>query len=234
MPHASLTEAYFHREARDLPTGVAIDYFSIDTKKLSLRVRGPSEQYRKGLLSWRFVYRFDGKQIPLTFGHYPTWPSAEAHAKARRLQVILDEKRDPRAVLFPQPEPLPAPVVQPSADTVRAMFARYEVELDNKSNNYRRNVTGFFNNYILPAWSERDIHSLTKREIVDLRKVVKTKSGPVAANRFGTATSAWFTFLVREGVLEVSLASKLPRTEERPREQVLTEPQLVRVWRAAD
>jgi integrase len=253
MPHASLSEAFckrLFREAKDLPVGAVVDYFSIDVKKFSLRILGPSKQNRRGLLSWRFAPgRFDGGQPVLTFGHYPILLSDEAHLKARKAQVLLyeakleakarkkqglpPEKQNPWAILFPQPEPLPTPaVVSAPVDTVKAMFERYKPELDEKSDNTRRNTLGFFTRYILPAWGERSIHSLTKREIVDLLKVVKIKSGPIAANRGGSDISAWLNFLVRDGVLEVSPATKLPRNAEKPREQVLTVPQLVRVWQA--
>jgi hypothetical protein len=40
------------------------------------------------------------------------------------------------------------------------------------------------------------IHSLMRREIVDLVKTVKADSGPVAANRLASPISAWCNFLV--------------------------------------
>jgi hypothetical protein len=246
MPHALLTESFCKRllrEAKDLPAGAAIDYFSIDTKKLSLRVRGPSEQYRNGLLSWRFVYRFDRKQVPLTFGHYPTWSSAEVHAKARRAQVILDEKRDPRAVLFPRLEPSSIVTAKPAIDTVQAMFRRYAAEkLSEKSNSHRINTVGYFERHVLKAWDGLDVHSLTKRAASDLIQTVKTENGPIAANRLATALSAWGSFMVDAGVLDVSPFIRLPKSPEQERQRSLVKiredgtldlDEIIWVWRAA-
>ena len=114
------------------------------------------------------------------------------------------------------------------------MWQRYEPTLDQKSDRHRRAVASYFDRFVLPTLGQRDVHSITRREIVDLLNDVKAKSGPISANRCATSISTWLGFLVRDGVLQSSPASALPRTEEKPRQQILTIPELVRVWRAAD
>jgi hypothetical protein len=236
MPHASLSESYCARLLRAvaaLPAGAEVDYFSTTTPKLSLRARGPSKQHRHGLLSWRFAYRYAGEQIVLTFGGYPTWTSAMAHAKARKAQVLLDEKQNPRAILYPNPAASTATL--PPVDTGKMMFERYDdAVLSSKSNAHRANTIGYFRRHILPLCGERGVKEVTRREIVDLIDGVARTRGPITANRLSAAISAWLNFLVGDGILDVSPAGRLRKSEEKPRERCLSEAELVTVWQAAD
>jgi hypothetical protein len=230
--HVSLTQS---RCSRIKPAkGGIFDYYDTRLANLSLRASPPSQHHRGGLLTWRFGYRRAGKAGIVTLGRFPEWSADAALHQARALQVAVDRGQDPAELLRPRQAPAPVATALPPADTARAMFRRYEPTLDEKSDAHRRVVTSYFDRYVLPAWGDRDIHTIKKREIADLLKTVKGKSGPVAANRCATAISAWFNFLITDGVLDASPATKLPRSEERPREQTLTVDQLVRVWQAAE
>jgi hypothetical protein len=231
--HVSLTEG-FVRRLRPAAATAVVDYYDTNTSNLSLRLRPPSKHHRNGLLSWRYGYRYRGKPDVITIGHFPEWSPSMAHARAREARVALDRGLDPREALFPNQAPAPGAASRQPIDLVRLMFRRYEPELDIKSGNHRRNVEGYFRRFILPAWGERDIHTLTRREIVDLLKTVKDNSGPVSANRCATAISAWLNFLVKDGVLEASPARALPKSEEKERQRSLSLAELVLVWQAAE
>jgi integrase len=231
--HASLTEA-FCRRLKPATAPAVLDCYSTSVPNLSLRVTPPSKVYLGGLKTWRFAGRFEGKQFVITIGRHPDWPSEEAHKRAREIQVILDKGLSPRQVLFPRQEPAPAATTLPPADTVQQMFERYEPTLDEKSGRHQRAVRSYFERFVLPTLGERSVHMIKKRDIADLLKTVKDRSGPVAANRCATAISAWFAFLIRDGILEASPATKLPKTEEKERQRCLSMDELVLVWRAAE
>ncbi len=228
--HASLTETYCRRIKP--VKGWVVDYFDTRMPNLSLRSTPPSGVYLHGRLAWRFGFRLNGKTGVFTIGHYPEWTADAALVKARKLQVMIDEGLDPRD--SQQRRQAPATAAEAPIDTVAKMFKHYEPVLDAKSRRHREAISSYFDRFILPVWAERSVHSLMRREIADLLDGVRERNGPVAANRCGTAISAWLNFLVRDGILQASPAIGLRKSEEKPREVSLTVPQLVRVWQAAE
>jgi integrase len=236
MPHANLTESFCKRllrEVKDLPVGAPIDYFSSSTSKLSLRALGPSEQHRNGLLSWRFTFRFEGRQLVMTFGHYPTWSSAEAHAKARKAQVLLDEKQNPQTVMFPRSESLTAETAV-AVDTVASTVADYERFLMSKSKTYYANSMGILRRHVLPQWGERDVRSITRREIVAAGDDIAAAGHAVASNHFLTTVNSWLIYTAGRDKIAASPASRIPRLTEKSRERAPSDAELVGIWLGAD
>lgn len=72
------------------------------------------------------------------------------------------------------------------------------------------------------------------RRAVALRLAeIETASGPVARNRSRSSLSAFFTWAVREGLLETNPVHGSAKADEgSPRERVLTDAELGEIWRA--
>jgi integrase len=239
--HRSLTETFCKR--RTVRAALQItDYYDTRLANLSLRLTPPSKQHRSGLLTWRFGFRVNGKKGVVTVGRYPAWSADAALLKGRKLQVMVDEGKDPREASGLPRKPIAASPA--TIDVVAKMFRRYAAErLSEKSDSHRINTVGYFERHVLKAWDGRDVRSLTKRDASDLIQTVKTENGPVAANRLATALVTWGAFMTDVGVLDASPFVRLPKTAEQERQRSLVTiredgaldlGEIVAVWRAAE
>jgi hypothetical protein len=83
------------------------------------------------------------------------------------------------------------------------------------------------------------LHPLTlakidRRCIAQLLSGVERGSGPFVRNRVRTTLSAFFSWLIREGLIDVNPVAGTGKADEGPsRDRVLTQTELAEVWRAA-
>lgn len=186
MPRASLTQTFADRVKPAL--GACVDYFDERNTGLALRVTGPSKRHKHGLRTWRWTYRFAGKQLVITIGHAPSLSAEKAHAFAHKAKVLLDGGKDP-AVLRPSLAPAPVPEASSPlpTDSVKEMVARYEIVLSRKSRAHYRNSYAYFNRFVLPQWGDRSVHDLKRRDIVDLLNRIAAAGHVISANRCASA-----------------------------------------------
>jgi integrase len=75
---------------------------------------------------------------------------------------------------------------------------------------------------------------IDRRRIAQLLAGIEMASRPVARNRVRSSLSAFFTWLVREGLIEVNPVTGTGKAVEGPsRDRVLTQSELAEVWRGA-
>lgn len=76
------------------------------------------------------------------------------------------------------------------------------------------------------------LSEINRRTLAALLAEIETAKGPVTRNRVRSSLSAFFNFLIREGLLNVSpVAGTGTADEVRSRERVLTDAELAEVWR---
>jgi integrase len=75
---------------------------------------------------------------------------------------------------------------------------------------------------------------ITQRDISTLLNNVAAQSGDVAANRVRTSLAAFFSWLIREGIKlpEGNVVANTNQRAERPRDRILSDGELARVWDA--
>jgi integrase len=78
----------------------------------------------------------------------------------------------------------------------------------------------------------RAIHAIDRRAVAALLAQIKATSGPIAANRLRESLSAFFAWVIREGMLETNPAANTNREAERSRDRTLTPEELVDIWPA--
>jgi integrase len=78
-----------------------------------------------------------------------------------------------------------------------------------------------------------DLHAVTRRVIADRLAEITEQSGPAAANRCRASLSAYFTWVAREGIVDANpVAMTNKAIEVGARERLLTDDELVAIWRA--
>jgi integrase len=91
-----------------------------------------------------------------------------------------------------------------------------------------------FNRLVLPAWRGRSIHSIRRRDVIDLVEQIATDR-PYLANRALGVLSKFFNWLMARDVIAVSPVTGVERPhQEQVRNRTLTDPELRALWVACE
>jgi integrase len=121
--------------------------------------------------SWRFKYRYGGKEKLLTFGQWPAMSLAAARKKRDEARRLLAEGIDPGAER--QAERARREAL--AANTFEAVAREWiERHLSKKSQAYRERVVSQLERFVFPVIGERPIAELTAPDILEvIRRVEK-------------------------------------------------------------
>jgi integrase len=240
VPTTKLTDAAVQR--LKAPAGARVDYFDGAFPGLALRVTGTVDQ-RPVRRTWTLFYRFDGKQRRLTMGSYPALSLADARQAATQAQLQIRAGEDPVKATAKERRP-PDTLVN-----VAAQFVRVALEGRNRAPRTIEEVQRNLQNHVLSRWADRDIASITRRDVIELLDVVMAKGsvvrgadgsrtspgGRVAANRVLAAIRALFNFALDRGIIESTPAARVRRPgEETPRDRTLTANEITAIWGNAE
>jgi integrase len=183
-----------------------------------------------GRKSWSVRYRFAGTPKNLTLDGFP--PLAEARKAATAALAEVVQERDPTAAKFAAR----SEIAGRERDTVERLANQF-IEQHAKRNtrlNSWRSTTYVFKNDVLPAWGKRNVHEITRRDVRDLLDHV-VAARPVMANRVRAVLSKFFGWLAERDVIAASPMTGIHApTKEVPRERVLSDDELRRLWLAAE
>ena len=85
-----------------------------------------------------------------------------------------------------------------------------------------------------PAWKQRSVHDITKRNVVELVSTVESRGAPAAANKLLKTIKTFFNWCVGRAILEKSPAQGIPLPAANiTRDRVLTDAELANVIQAA-
>jgi integrase len=179
-----------------------------------------------GVKSWAVRYRHRGVSRKLSIGAWPAIDLATARklgAKAlRRVAEGGDpatEKQDTKRLTV--------------VDSVEAIIADY-IGRHVRQQRTARETERILQREIMSVWKGRRIQDISKRDIISLIDAIEQRA-PVMARRTFAIVRAMFAWCVDKDILSASPCAGLrPPGEPRFRDRVLTDAELVRVWRAAD
>ena len=96
-------------------------------------------------------------------------------------------------------------------------------------------VTRALERDVLPLWGQRNIADLGRRDILDLIDGIVDRGSPIMARRVHAYLHRLFRWSVGRGILAVNPMTDLPKPgSENRRDQVLSDKELVAVWRGAE
>ena len=244
--YGPLTDAAVQR--LKAPPGARIDYFDAAFPGLALRVTGAIDQ-RPARRTWTLFYRFGGKQRRLTFEPgYPALGLAEARNAATQAQVQIRGGVDPAVVRVAAKEKA-ARAPETIANVVE-MFIRLDLERRKRAPRYITDTRRNFSNHVLPRWADRDIRTITRRDVIELLDAVmdggtvarkadgkrrNLPGGPIIANRTLAAIRALFNWALRRGMIDATPAALVEAPgEETARARVLTSDEIRVIWACAE
>jgi integrase len=175
-----------------------------------------------GARAWTFFYRLNGRLHRMTLGRYPSMTLAQARDAWRDARALVGRGEDPARTR-------PA-----AADSFAAVFAEW-IKRDQGENRTAGEVKRVIEHDIIPAWRDRMITTITRRDAVELIDRVVDRGSPIQARRLHTYLHRLFKWSVGRGIIDVNPMTDLPKpSAETKRDRVLSDAELAAVWKALE
>jgi integrase len=214
MPTRSLTVASVARIRA--PRAGQADYFDQGFPGLALRVS------YGGAKAWTYFYRRYGKLHRLSLGRFPAMSLGEARDawRAARLAVSKGES--------------PAHIRPTTADSFAAVADEW-LKRDQGQNRSAAEVRRVIERDINPAWGDRLIAAITRRDAIELIDRTADRGALTMARRVHSHLHRLFRWAVGRGIIENNPMADLPKPGAVvKRDRVLTDSELAAVWKAAE
>ncbi len=217
MPKAHLT----HRAIETFTAGRWMtDYWDEQLPGFGVRV---SKSGRK-----TFIVRYkgaSGSKRRLNLGVYPAMSLAEARDEARKKLAAIAKGEDPQ--------------VKKVAERESVTFGELaQVYLERHAKTKKRRWQEDARKLrvdLLPHWQSRKAKSIGRREVGEVLDAIVARGAPIMANRVKALISKIYNFGIGRGLVEHNPCLLVPMpARERPRERVLSEEEIRRLWRALD
>jgi integrase len=191
-----------------------------------------------GARSWTFRFRspVTFKSTKLTIGSLKTYPLGDARKKATAAMRAVDDGKDPAQDKQQAKIDAIHNAAQAAERDVTALLDAYLVSYRKQRHKPRTiaEVERHVEQRVKPAWRNRTIDSIRKRDVIALLDAA-SKDGPVLANRLFATVRRFFNFQVARDALSISPAAGIElEHKETPRERVLTDHEIKLVWAATD
>ncbi len=217
MPKAHLT----HRAIETFVAGRWMtDYWDEQLPGFGVRV---SKSGRK-----TFIVRYkgtSGSKRRLNLGVYPVMSLAEARDQACEKLAAIAKGEDPQV----------EKVAEREAVTFGDLAAIYlERHAKIKKRRWKEDER-ILRVDLLPQWRSRKAKSLGRREVGEVLDAIVARGAPIMANRVKALISKIYNFGIGRGLVEHNPCLLVPMpARERPRERVLSEEEIRRLWCALD
>jgi integrase len=184
-----------------------------------------------GAKSWAVRYRVAGKPKKFTLGPYPRLLLGDARDLARSALRLASEGRDPAALRTIAELEAEASTRLRFGAVVAEFIERYAKPRNRTWPETERLLT----KADLADWQQRDLRTITRREILDVIDRMVERGSPIQANRLVAALRRFFGWAVERGLLEPTpMASVKPPSAETARDRVLSDEELRAIWLAAE
>jgi integrase len=166
----------------------------------------------------------------ITIGrHGAPWTPEQARRKAKAILGAVASGGDPAAEKRAERQEQKAP-----KNTVRAVAEAW-LKRDQASNRRVGEVRRILDHDILPAWGQRPIADIRKRDVIELIDGIADRGSLVMANRTLAAVRRMLNWAAGRDIIEANPAAFVEKPgDEIRRDRVLSNAELVEVWRASE
>ncbi len=181
-----------------------------------------------GSKSWATRYRFAGASKKLTLGPYPLLSLADARAAARAALQAVGRGQDPARDKAAKD---PGGVARQTFGAIAAEYIQRHARAHHRTWSETERLLLRAD---LAAWRDRDLHTIGRRDVLDVIDTIIDRGSAIQANRLLTRLKPFFHWAVARGILDASPTAGLrPPAPETARDRVLTDAELTALWRAA-
>jgi integrase len=177
-----------------------------------------------GAKSWCVRYRHGGRARKLTLQGFPSLPVARNLARAALDQIAQGvdpaaEKRAHEGNLF---------------STVAEEFLKRHARIKTRASSAAM-TERLLKVEVLPAWGDKPIQTITKRDVITLMDTIMDRGAGVTANRVLAAIKTLFVWAISRDIIAVSPAMTVKRPcAEISRERLLDDVEVRKFWLACD
>jgi integrase len=186
-----------------------------------------------GAKSWALRYRFAGKPSKLTLGRWPVMGLADARGAASEALDKIDHGKNPAA------EKKATKVAKLEAqlsdrDKIKTLIGQFD----------KRHLSGLksgrvvrreLDRHVVSEWGDRDIHDITKRDVIDLLDGIADSGRIVTANRVRAYLNKFLNWTVERDILPMNPATGVkPVAKEASRDRVLSDDEIRWFWQACE
>ncbi|WP_242361900.1 integrase arm-type DNA-binding domain-containing protein [Anaeromyxobacter sp. SG17] len=195
------------------------EVYDAEVPGLTLRISA------SGVKSWSLTYRVRGRLRRLTLGCYPGVSLKLARDRAREARGAIQRGEDPVEEKKAKERELR---LHGFKSCVGEFIEKYAKARQRTWDDTER----ILERLAIPAWGDRPVKEIRRRDVVDLLDEVARET-PYQANHLRAHLSRMFNWLIEREVVETSpLVGVSPRIKPRPRDRVLTDAELVALWKA--
>ncbi len=218
MPQKRLTAAAVERIKP--PSTGRVEYFDAMLPAFGLRVT------ERGHKSWIVFFRVGGRQRRLTLGSYPALTLADARKGARDALRQAAEGIDPA-------DDRKRRKAERSSNKFAAVAADFVEKHAKRRNRSWAQTDRLIKKELLPAWGQRPIASIARRDMLDLLDQIIDRGSPALANKvLGTAKTLFYWALDRDIIDANPIARIKPPAPVVRRERTLNDDEILALWSA--
>lgn len=176
--------------------------------------------YPSGKKAFLARYRFGARSRVLVYGTWPGKSLAKARAEHGEALLLLSKGVDPATS-------------RDRSGTVEKLAAEYiEYHAKPKKKTWRDDER-MLDKDVLPRWRGRQACEITTRDVVEVLDKVGRRGGPIR-ERVRSVVSGMFRLGMRRGLVQSNPASGLESSASKPRERVLGDSEIRRIWRGVE
>lgn len=182
-----------------------------------------------GAKSWQVRYRAGGARRRMALGPYPAISLADARQSANQILLEVMRGADPAAERQAAKQPNLS-----DRDKVAVLFDQY-AKRHLSTLRSGPTVVREMHRHVVARWGERDIHEITKRDVIDLLDGIADTGRVVSANRVRAYLNKFLSWCVERDILDSSPSLGVkPVAKEKSRNRVLSDEEIKLFWQACD
>lgn len=196
-------------------------YYDTNVTGLGLRVS------HTGRKVWELFYRIEGdkRSCRMDLGKYPLLELKDARERARELLNLAAKGIDPAGKQRAAKE---APTFGEVAEDYLKLWAKARKKESSAAEDAR-----ILKKDVLPAWDDKKILDITKRDVIALLDEVSARGVKVHANRVLALVRKIFNWAISRDLLEINPCAKVEKpAEETERDRVLNEAEIRAFWKS--
>jgi integrase len=199
----------------EIPAKGRVEYFDKGTPGFGLRVTS------SGHRSWICLYRHKGAKRRYTIGPYPQLGLADAREKAREVLRAAAKGEDPATQKKQERK----------AENFREMAALYVEQYAKTKKRSWRADHNIINKDLIPRFAFRKPGDITRREMLEVLKAIKSRGAPIQANRTLEVARKLFNWAINEELVEQNPCHNIGKlSPENQRTRVLSADEIRLLW----
>ncbi len=184
-----------------------------------------------GHKGWQVRYRTAGVHRRMTLGVYPLIGLKDARTRAREALLTAQDGGDPATTA--RAKKAKRQDIN-DRDKIKSLVEQFDKRHLSKLKS-RKNAKQFLDRFVVAEWGNRDVHDISKRDVIDLLDKIYDSGLETTANRVLAHARKFFNWCVERDVIEFAPTTNVkPPAQEKPCERFLNDYEIGLFWRACE